>query len=445
MVRKLLSLVALLSLSLTLSAQTIPAEKIILHIKENSASVKFAFRINDSNGSLVCDFGEGEGIQTFPADAAGNVTTVEYTFNTVSESPRTITLAADKLLTLRFANNKSINGIAEATSSMLQNLNADYTDFSAHSVVDVTGCPNLEALTLTYTDVTEVKLPASKMLQSLQISPALLPKGHISKIDLSKLPNLRDLLLSNSNIDTLDVRNNPNLESLVVNSSKGPLRAILGAKDLKKLTRLDVRGNSLGFEHIPDRITGDAAVEDFRYGSQGSYLLNASRVKGFMVDLSDVAYAQGIATSKQETKFTWFYRTTKGAAWTEVPATKMTQLRGVFVFGPSLAVNDTISLYFRMANDGFPAVGVKNKNYISSYILYLVDKTLGIAHDVAPDFSVIPTATGCRIVSAQAVSVQIYSLDGKQIWKGMSPSDVPLERGTYIVRAGNGKVVKFVK
>ena len=445
MMKKLLVSALFLSYVTMVSAQTIPSERVVLSIAPNATDVSFAVR-TDANAPLVCNFGANEAVKTYTAATDGNLTMVEYTFAHPSASERTIEVAADKLVTLRIVQKKQVNGVLEVKSDALKNLNVDYVDLLKHNKVDVAQCPNLEVLTLTFTGVEEIVLPKSDMMKSVQASPTLLGQGSLKKVNNWDAPNLSQIGFVGASIDTLDVRSNTRLTSLVCSlpaKNKG-LRGIKGAKMLKELTMLDVRGNALAFDQIPDRYVLDAPLEDFRYSSQGSYLVPKSKVSGLTVDLSDLFLSRGISTARERTEFVWKYKASETASYQNVPAALMTSESGKFTFDASLSEDNIVRVYCTMTNGGYPGIGVKGKNTISTYMIKLEKNPTGIStvKDNASIFGVSATETGCRIDTSTPQRATVYSFDGKTVWTGQVPATVELERGVYVVRSESGDYVK---
>lgn len=427
-------------------AQTIPDERVVLSIAPGATDVSFAVR-TDENVPLVCNFGENEGIKSFKAATDGTLTKVEYTFAHPSASERTIEVAADRLMTLRIVQKKQVNGVLEVKSEMLQHLNVDYVSLVNHNKVDVTQCPNLEVLTLTFTGVEEIVLPKSEMLLSVQASPTMLGQGSLKKVNIQDAPYLQQIGFVGASIDTLDVRNNLHLTSLICSApakNKG-LRGIKGAKLLKQLKQLDVRGNALAFDQIPDRYIVDEPLENFRYSSQGSYLVPKSKVNGLEVDLSDLYLARGIASVAEKTEFVWKYKPNNSAAYQNVPADRMTSNAGKFTFDGSLSEDEILRVYCTMSNSGYPGIGTKGKHTISTYMLKLDKGTAGVSSvdGSGSRFEVSATETGCRIESSKAQTATVYGVDGRTVWSGQVPATVGLERGLYVVRSASGDVVKL--
>lgn len=449
MMKKLLVLALLLSCMTKLSAQTIPSERVVLSISPNAKDVSFAVR-TDANVPLVCNFGENEGIKTFDAATDGNLTTVTYNFVNPSTNERTIEIAADKLQTLRIVQKKQVNGVLEVKSGALKNLNIDYVNLEKHSKVDVSQCPKLEAITLTSTGVEEIVLPKSEVLKSVQASSNLLGKGSLKKVNNWDAPNLTEIGFVGASIDTLDVRNNIHLTTLACAlPAKGKgLRGIKGAKMLKELKMLDVRGNALAFNQIPDKVIVDTPLENFRYSAQGPYLVPKKNINGLTVDLSELLYARGISPTNQETTFEWKYKATEKDPYKPVPSELITVHNGKFTFDPLLVPEDKIlRVYCTMTNGGYPDIATKDKHSISTYMIKLTDPTAGISRVTTKDasFTVTTTDNGCRIESAKAQNATVYNVEGKTIWSGKIPATIDLEHGMYIIRSESGNYVKLMR
>lgn len=444
--KQLLISALFLSCVTILRSQTIPNEKVVISVKANTASVSFAVRTL-ANAPVVCDFGSDEGIKSFPSNTDGTFTKVEYQFVTPSTSERTFTIAADKLMTLRIVQRREVNGVVEVKSNALRNLNVDYVDLTAHDKVDVSLCPNLEVLTLSASGVGEIVLPKSDNLVSVQASPTLLGQGSLRQLNNQDVKNLKQLGVTGASINTLDVSNNLNLETLVFANPKKVLREINGAKALRKLQMLDVRGNALAFDQIPDRYIQDSPIENFRYSGQTSYLVPKSKVQGLTVDLSYLQFARGISTAAERTEFTWMYKRNETAKYAPVPADKVTNILGVFTFDKSLSEDDVVRVYCKMSNPGFPGIGKKSSNTLGTYMIKLKAIPDGITSVTASDAAlhVIKTDEGCRIETATPQQVMVFDVNGKTIWTGSTPSNIELKHGVYIVRSVSGEVVKLIK
>ena len=446
MKKHLLSLVVLCGLSLTAFSQTMPSEKVVLNVAADATSVKFTFRLTDNSASLLCDFGAGEVVKSFPSNTDGSLTVMEYTFTTPSAAERTITIAADKLKTLRLTSSKTINGINEVRSSVLKDFNADYVSLATHGKVDVSLCPVLSTLTLTDTDASEVILPQSDHLKTVQVSTTLLQKGSLTSINLTDVPNLEDLLIKGASIDTLDLRNNKELKVLVCSFGKKRMRAILGAKALQKIERLDVRGNALGFDQIPDRVLQDVPIEQFQYTPQRAYHINPACINGYTIDLSALYTAKGIVTTNNITTFRWRYKNGKAdKKWKDVPADKVQNALGKFTFDPSLAYNDSLTLYVSMSNPGYPNIGSALSNNLLSVTTYIPLKPTGIQTAVETNLTIARTAEGISVETDRPEPATLWNIGGQQVWQGTIPAVINLDRGLYILRTESGKRVKFMR
>lgn len=428
------------------SAQTMPAEKIVLSVAPNAANVSFAVRMTEGAGPLVCDFGEG--VKTYDNVGKTKVESIKYTFATPSANERTIEIAADALTTFRVVSSRSVNGVVSVNSSVLENLNIDYTSLTAHNKIDVTNCSGLVSLTLTSTGIEEIVLPQSSKFESVQASPTDLGQGTLKKVNLDGVPNLKEIGFVGASIDTLDLTKTPKLETLVCSLPQKPLRGIKGAKNLKFLKTLDVRANALGFDQIPDRYMVEEPIENFRYSSQTTYLVAKSKIKDYTVDLSHLNMAMGIATTKQQSEFIWKYKPNATAKYVVVPADKMTNDKGKFTFDKTLSEDDTLRVYCTMSNPGYPGIGKKNANTVGTYMIKLTDTATGISAakaEQAGKLSVVKTENGCKIYADEQVEARVYDASGKQVWGGIVPASVDLGRGVFILRTEKGESLKFAR
>lgn len=442
MVKNLLLLVAFLAHLGTISAQTDPSNKVVLQVAANAKSVKFSFSLTQKDAKLACNFGENEENPMLSQDASKEITVYTYTFKTPLSNERTITIGADNLKMLRVSNSKDIVGVQKAKSPVLHTLNIDFTSLVNHSLLDVSQCPELQILTLVSTGVTDLKLPKSNKFKELQVSPDISGKGFLNELNLSTVPNLQVLSITGYNSKTLDVTNNKKLVKLQVYSPKTRLCYLKGAKDLKLLTDLNVSGNSLTFDQIPDMVADGANIDNFKYGNQGTFKVPDVNIKDYTVDLSELLFQKGISKSKEKTVYTWFYKRHEKDTWTAVPEDKMEEIAGVFTFKPELSDDSTIRLYVRATNNGYPGIGTKGNNYIASYIIRLTPHSTGINALETQNIQLIHTEQGFTLETNQTAPATVYTIQGVKVWNGTLPATVLVPKGTYIVKLNNGKSIK---
>lgn len=428
-----------------LSAQTIPAERVVIHIAPKATAVKVLFKLTDNSSSLTCDFGSGEAVKTYQQDAGGGFTTAEYTFATPSNNERAITLSADKLKTLRISSNKAVTGFGDIASNTLQTFNCDFTSLANHDHIDVSRCPALEVLTLVYSGVSSIKLPQSTAFKEVQVSPDALGKGSLTQINVDDTPNLQTLSITGASIDTLDLRANTKLTKLQAYSPKKVLRAILGIKELKLLQEVNLTGNALTFEQLPDLVADGATVDNFKYGSQRAFRINPLNIKGYTVNLSEMLFAQGIAKTAQTTKFEWKYKRNDADTFKDVPGDKMTSFAGEFTFDPSLSDDETIRLYVRISNDGYPGIGTKGSHTLGSNLVKLTKTTTDIQSLAHKGIAIETTSAGIVLRAEQPLQAALYRANGALLWKGTLPAELSVEKGLYILKTTDGAVYKIKK
>ena len=423
-------------------------EKIVFNLTANTTNVRFTFNLTDLSDSLYCDFGAGEAKRYFKPNADGSLAQVEYTFANRIATDRKISVAADKLKTIRVVFSSAITGIDTVKSNVLENFNMDFTLLWATPHVDFSQCPALKQLTLSSSDVREVTLPQSAVFETLQVSPGSAGLVNLEKIhNLEYCTNLKDLNISGAKIDTLDLTSNTNIQTLTLSAPKTKMKAILGAKDLRKIERLDVRANALGFDQIPDLHSEDIPLEQFQYSGQGSYTLNKSKINELTVDLSHLYKAKGLSSTEQTTVFEWYYKQNSSASYVSVPANKMIENDAVFTFDRTLSDDDTIRVYFRATNAGYPGIGTSNKNYISSYMIKLI-KPAATNVDMVENSSIFVSivADGAvRVENPANEEFYIYSSTGSLIASGNKSQDIRLPQGVYILRTKEGRSLKFVR
>lgn len=321
------------------------------NVEGGSSSIKLIYRLNQGNATAKVDMGNGESA-LLEQGAAGELRTLDYTFTKTSAEDRTIKIDADNIVVLRISSSKSVNGIVSLESPTLQTLNMDYTKLPESPVVDFSKCPNIAEITLNDCDVEEVDLPKEPKLHTFQSSPALFSQKGIKRLDLSKCSNLQTLGLNGVALDTIDLRACPKLQQLVVKgvSTKLYPKAILGAKELKGLTLVNIQMCGLGYDMLPD--LNETSVDNFVIKNLYSFNVDPSRVNGLTVDLSHLHLQNGISPTLVPTVYTW--KRIDGTTLVDIPATQIKEKDGVFTFDASLLGADgTVGVRCLLNNPGY--------------------------------------------------------------------------------------------
>ena len=305
--KKLFTLLVLCVLCLNMSAQS-STNKIVLSIAPSATEVQFAVKL-DGATSYSVNFGIGEGVQTFNKAATEEFIKVHYTFTHPRSSAREITLDATNILTFRVTASKAINGIKEVVSDKIKELGFANTNLDAYPSLDISQCPALVNAVFVGSNLESVKLPAGKTLESIQVSASWVgAKKSLKEINLSDAEGLKSILITDAVLTEVDLSKQTNLETLCIyNPNKIGLRKIIGAKNLVKITRLNLNGNNLGFDQIPNRVIDEAPLEQFQY-AQSYYYVDKSKINNNTIDLSHLLKTKGISTSEQKSSFNWLWK-----------------------------------------------------------------------------------------------------------------------------------------
>ena len=308
--KKLFTLLVLCVLCLNMSAQS-STNKIVLSIAPNATEVQFAVKL-DGATSYSVNFGIGEGVQTFNKAATEDFIKVHYTFTHPRSSAREITLDATNIVTFRVTASKAINGIKEVVSDKIKELGFANTNLDAYPSLDISQCPALINAVFVGSNLESVKLPAGKTLESIQVSASWVgTKKSLKEINLSDAEGLKSILITDAILTEVDLSKQTDLETLCIyNPNKIGLRKIIGAKSLMKITRLNLNGNNLGFDQIPNRVIDEAPLEQFQY-AQSYYYVDKSKINNNTIDLSHLLKTKGISTSEQNSSFTWLWKAKK--------------------------------------------------------------------------------------------------------------------------------------
>ncbi|MGP1591416.1 MAG: hypothetical protein ACTTHI_06435 [Prevotella sp.] len=441
--KKIFTLLLLCVLCLNTSAQS-STNKIVLSIAPNTTEVQFAVKL-DGATSYSIDFGEGEGVKTFE-NTIGEFITTKYTFASPKTEEREITLDATNIITLRSTNSKAINGIKEIISDKIKDIGFVSTSLNAYSSLDMSQCPALVNAVFIGSNLEIVKLPAGKTLESIQISASWSgEKKSLKAINLNDAEGLKSILITDAILTEVDLTKQKNIETLCIyNPNKIGLRRIKGAKDLKKITRLNLNGNNLGFDQIPDRYVDEAPLEQFQY-TQTYYYLDKSKINNTTIDLSHLLKAKGIATSEQFSSFKWVWKAKKSDKFTDVPQKYIKEEDGKFTLDPTPLNTDKFIVAVRMTNPGYPEIG-GTKKYLQSYNITLTKGTTNDIENISTKESVniVVTSDGVLLNTENPSQVSIFNVNGKKVWEGIAPANVSLQKGVYILKTAH-RNTKFVR
>ena len=163
----------------------------------------------------------------------------------------------------------------------LKNLGFANTNLDAYPSLDISQCPALVNAVFVGSNLESVKLPAGKTLESIQVSASWVgTKKSLKEINLSDAEGLKSILITDAILTEVDLSPKQTALKLYAfyNPNKIGLRKIIGAKSLMKITRLNLNGNNLGFDQIPNRVIDEAPLEQFQY-AQSYYYVDKSKIK----------------------------------------------------------------------------------------------------------------------------------------------------------------------
>lgn len=443
--KKLFTLLVLCVLCLNMSAQS-STNKIVLSIAPSATEVQFAVKL-DGATSYSVNFGIGEGVQTFNKAATEEFIKVHYTFTHPRSSAREITLDATNILTFRVTASKAINGIKEVVSDKIKELGFANTNLDAYPSLDISQCPALVNAVFVGSNLESVKLPAGKTLESIQVSASWVgAKKSLKEINLSDAEGLKSILITDAVLTEVDLSKQTNLETLCIyNPNKIGLRKIIGAKNLVKITRLNLNGNNLGFDQIPNRVIDEAPLEQFQY-AQSYYYVDKSKINNNTIDLSHLLKTKGISTSEQKSSFTWLWKAKKEDKLSVVPTQYVKEENGKFTIDPTPLNTENFYVAVRITNPGYPEIGTKGKNYLQSYNLNITKGTTNGVESVSTKegVNISITADGVQLSTENPSRVSIFNVNGTKVWEGIAPANVSLQKGVYILQTENGNT-KFVR
>lgn len=270
------------------------------------------------------------------------------------------------------------------------------------TTLDLTQAANLELVAALSNDLTEVKLDNAKLWA------LYLDDNNLSSIDLSKVPNMRQLTLSHNNLETIDVENLSNLVQLAINNNK------------------------FTFKTLPLHKSTYAA---YNYSNQ--YPIIISPVDA-VVDLSDQYMVDGT-----ETVYRWFL---------DMPSVNQDtgELEGEeLIEGTEYRIESGVTTFIATLDDVMCVM--TNEKLPDVYIYTSLMNVVGTSIDeIGTDCDVTVTTSGRDIIvnsSEAGLTVTVVGLNGVVARKAKTEAGeiavTSLEAGVYIVTVGN-KVAKVV-
>lgn len=370
-------LLTIYSLVLVASLQVFAQkEELKFNVMGGSTQLKMLFRLANVGDKATITLGNGQKA-TIEQTKAGNEPEVFSLNLTPQSEDYELSIEADKLVTLRIAASKSINGVKSLVSKSLIRLNLDETKLTESPELDFTACPNIEEITLAGSDVTDVKLPKTPQLKSFIASPALFSKKAIKTLDLSACNKLETLGLQGVALRTIDVRACRNsLKQLTIRgvSNKEFPTQLLGGKELKKLTLVNISYCAIGIDELPD--LNETQLDNFKISKMYWHFVKPDRTNGLTVDFKNMKNVKGISEAPVPTRFTWFQKI--NGKWSNaLDATIVTEKDGIFTFSPSiLDKNGVATVRCKVESAAYPDLAFNSKTGLLSYNVTLSDPSL---------------------------------------------------------------------
>ena len=364
----------LLALSWQASAQK---EELKFNVNGGSTQLKMLYRLANVGDKAEVTLGNGQTLTLEQKKEGKELETCVLELTPKAED-YDLTIEADKLVTLRITASKCVNGVKSLQSKSLVRLNLDETKLTETPELDFSNCPNIEEITLGGADVTDVVLPDNPKLKTFIASPALFSQKAIKTLDLSKCSQLETLGLQGVAVRTIDVRAcRETLKQLTIRgvSNKEYPTVLLGGKDLKKLTLVNISQCAIGMDDLPD--LNETQLDNFKIGKMYWHYVKAERVNALTVDFKNLKFQKGISETPIETKFTWFQKV--DGTWVKEPLdnTKVTEKDGLFTFDPSiLDASGKATVRCKVENAGYPGLANNTNTGLLSYNITLTDPRL---------------------------------------------------------------------
>lgn len=352
-------------------------EELKFNVKGGSTQLKMLYRLANVGDKAEVTLGNGQTLTLEQKKEGKELETCVLELTPKAED-YDLTIEADKLVTLRITASKCVNGVKSLQSKSLVRLNLDETKLTETPELDFSNCPNIEEITLGGADVTDVILPNNPKLKTFIASPALFSQKAIKTLDLSACSQLETLGLQGVAVRTIDVRAcRETLKQLTIRgvSDKEYPTVLLGGKDLKKLTLVNISQCAIGMDDLPD--LNEMQLDNFKIGKMYWHYVKAERVNALTVDFKNLKFQKGISEAPLETKFTWFHKV--DGAWVKAPLdnTKVTEKEGIFTFDPSiLDAGGKATVRCKIENAGYPGLANNANTGLLSYNITLTDPRL---------------------------------------------------------------------
>lgn len=352
-------------------------EELKFNVKGGSTQLKMLYRLANVGDKAEVTLGNGQTLTLEQKKEGKELETCVLELTPKAED-YDLTIEADKLVTLRIAASKCVNGVKSLQSKSLVRLNLDETKLTETPELDFSNCPNIEEITLGGADVTDVILSNNPKLKTFIASPALFSQKAIKTLDLSACSQLETLGLQGVAVRTIDVRAcRETLKQLTIRgvSNKEYPTVLLGGKDLKKLTLVNISQCAIGMDDLPD--LNEMQLDNFKIGKMYWHYVKAERVNALTVDFKNLKFQKGISEVPLETKFTWFQKV--DGTWVKEPLdnTKVTEKEGLFTFDPSiLDASGKATVRCKVENAGYPGLANNTNTGLLSYNITLTDPSL---------------------------------------------------------------------
>lgn len=331
-----------------------------LMVKPDATELKFVYRLAEPGDIAQVDLGGGE-TATLLQSEADKLQSFTHSFAQPSSEPRTVTIEAGKLVTLRLTSSKSVSAVTQISAPLLERFNCDYTPLMDSEELDFSNCPKLEEITLNGSEVSRVVLPPNRsLLKTFQWATPLLalPESRqLESLDLSGCVALENLSLQGTSLHTIDLTDTPHLKTLVItglDSKKYP-RKLVGGKSLKELQMVTLQFCAFTYDMLPD--LNETPLDNFKVTKMYFAHVDRSQYRGMTIDLSHLATAKGISESPQPTTFTWYYKDSAGK-WQAINKEQVTEgeKAGIFTFAESLLdpTKQQITVRAKLFNAGYP-------------------------------------------------------------------------------------------
>lgn len=450
-----------LAAGLALSPVLADAQSKVTLTTANEVGSEFSFVTNA--GTLSVDWGDGTPVEVTATGEAIKGTLKGQTVTITSDNLTFLDCSSCKLTDLNLSaldlnvlncSDNQLTSLSLSTATRLQDVDCSSNKLKSLSLTRVTGlislnCADNELSLLSLSDqkdlkylicsdnsLTSLSLSNASSLETLwcqdnslkslnlaantQLQSLVCDNNELTNITVTNCTKIIDFWCDNNQLTSLEIYKNQDLETLSCSNNALSSLNIAAASPSKPTVAFYCDGNNLTFAslHTADYVENE---DNMIYSPQNPFSLSATQVtvgENFFLPEMD----KNVDGESVSPKYTWLNgeeELVKGSR------EDYTARSNMFIFNKPFE-----SIYCKVTSSKYPDLT------LTSTPLTVVEKGTGIQDIMAAyGFSYITNNGSITMKSGKPYQVNIYSVDGKQVWSGtvMNEERVNLGHGIFLV------------